>query len=399
MKRHKGAEQRARKNWGNRQDAAYDYRDDSDVEYQIPTKTRRTDGGRERALPERSKKRQASKRDLSVFDFSSDDPLADDDSDSDSDSSLLVGQVVKESLCTCGGGSTHGRSCPANVRNLGSHKTPSTTREPGTCNESDVSERACEDHGESVSLSDKASSTIAKPNADENLGSGSKEPQPARGDGSVDLSDEVRIMGIEFTASCPVVGSPGPTTEWQKEAGAFLTELTKKTVRLRDQRINKVGSPDIPAGFVRDKIVGDGNCLFRAIAKAVTGTEANHTAVREAVCEFMLLDSNVHNFRPLTLSLDDSDPKIVVGNYIKKQRMRKDGAWGTDTEIHVVATMLQINIFVNIVGGYGVRSFVPYRPVFANDTCMPCCDPMPCIYLYHVNIPRKEHYDLVHLPS
>ena len=56
LKRHKGAEQRARKNWGNRQNAAYDYRDDSDIEYQIPTKTRRTDGSRERALPKRSKK-------------------------------------------------------------------------------------------------------------------------------------------------------------------------------------------------------------------------------------------------------------------------------------------------------------------------------------------------------
>ena len=61
--------------------------------------------------------------------------------------------------------------------------------------------------------------------------------------------------------------------------------------------------------------------------------------------------------------------------------------------------MFQINIFVNLVGGFGVRSFVPYRPVLVNDTCMPPCDPMPCIYLYRVDTPGEEHYDLVHLSS
>ena len=174
-----------------------------------------------------------------------------------------------------------------------------------------------------------------------------------------------------------MVGSPEPTAEWKNEAAAFLTELTKKAVRLRSQHINRIKSPDISADFIRDKIVGDGNCLFRAISKAITGTEANHLAVREAVCEFMMLDSNVCNFRPLTLSHDSSDPKIVVGSYIKKQKLRKDGEWGTDVEIHVAATMFQINIFVSLVGGFDVRSWVPYRPMFVNSTCMPRCDPVP----------------------
>ena len=389
LKRHRGAEQRARKNWSNKQNAAYahDYRDESDVEYQIPTKQRKTDGGSERVASKRAKKQV--KGDLSVFHFSesSDGSLPSGSDNCLSDSSLAVGQVIKESLCTCGGGSSHSRSCPANMRNFRSHQVPSTIPEP------DVSKPVSpprEDSGGSVSLPDRASST---PNADKDLELGSIESA------CVDSSDELTILGVEFTASCPVVGNPEPTAEWKSKACAFLTELIKKNVGPKDQRINKVKSPNLPAEFIRDKIAGDGNCLFRAIAKAVTGTEAHHLAVREAVCDFMMLDSNVHDFRPLTLSRDDSDPRVVVGNYIKKRKLRKNKEWGTDVEIRVAATMFQINIFVSLVGGFGVRSFVPYRPVFVNNTCMPPCDPMPCIYLYHVDTPGAEHYDLVHLPS
>ena len=38
LKRHRGAEQRARANWGNKQKSDYDYRNESDAEYQIPAK-------------------------------------------------------------------------------------------------------------------------------------------------------------------------------------------------------------------------------------------------------------------------------------------------------------------------------------------------------------------------
>ena len=63
----------------------------------------------------------------------------------------------------------------------------------------------------------------------------------------------------------------------------------------------------------------------------------------------MMLDSN---FRPLTLSHDSSDPKIVAGNYIKKQKLQEAGEWGTNVEIHVAATMFQINIFVSLSCGW-----------------------------------------------
>ena len=93
-----------------------------------------------------------------MFDFSesSDGSLPSGSDDCLSDSSLAVGQVIKESLCTCGGGSSHSRLCPANMRNFRSHQVPSTIPEP------DVSKPVSpprEDSGGSVSLPDRASST------------------------------------------------------------------------------------------------------------------------------------------------------------------------------------------------------------------------------------------------
>ena len=92
----------------------------------------------------------------------------------------------------------------------------------------------CEDSGGSVSLPDRASST---PNADKDLELGSIESA------CVDSSDELTILGVEFTASCPVVGNPEPTAEWKSKACAFLTELIKKNVGPKISGLIKLNLP------------------------------------------------------------------------------------------------------------------------------------------------------------
>ena len=41
------------------------------------------------------------------------------------------------------------------------------------------------------------------------------------------------------------------------------------------------------APHIRDRVLGGGNCLFRAISKEITGTEENHTAVRLAALGYL----------------------------------------------------------------------------------------------------------------
>ena len=58
--------------------------------------------------------------------------------------------------------------------------------------------------------------------------------------------------------------------------------------------VDKVSTPDCVrplqcdeiAPHIRARVQGDGNCLFRAISRHVTGTESNHYAVRRAAIQY-----------------------------------------------------------------------------------------------------------------
>lgn len=67
-------------------------------------------------------------------------------------------------------------------------------------------------------------------------------------------------------------------------------------------------------------VIGDGNCLFRAFADQLDGSEASHMIMREEACTFMV--KNEHFFRPFL----DEDEDGTFDNYLKA--MRKSGEWG-----------------------------------------------------------------------
>ena len=137
--------------------------------------------------------------------------------------------------------------------------------------------------------------------------------------------------------------------------------------------------------------MGDGNCLFRAISKGVSGTEANHLALRKAMVNFMTHKDNAYSCT-MSISSDSeslSQPIDTMKTYINKNKMDKNG-WGTDHEIHIIASMLQINIIVNgqyYREGKAERRWVRYSPLFHNSSCMD----KTCykIYIFH----NVDHYD------
>jgi hypothetical protein len=71
------------------------------------------------------------------------------------------------------------------------------------------------------------------------------------------------------------------------------------------------------------KIVGDGNCFFRAICFAITGDESQHANVRQLICDSMV-----------KFGIDGSD------------QMRKDGEWGGSNQIFATANWLGVEVFV-----------------------------------------------------
>ena len=116
------------------------------------------------------------------------------------------------------------------------------------------------------------------------------------------------------------------------------------------------GGPDVPLTYPRSaqRMLGDGNCLFRALAYGITGSQRQHSIVRRLVVEHLrwIVTTELEQHLYPNFICDDD----TVEDYIVRTRMDHDGAWGTDKEITVLAHLLQINIVsFNVgLGQYGV---------------------------------------------
>ncbi|VDM41164.1 unnamed protein product [Toxocara canis] len=101
-------------------------------------------------------------------------------------------------------------------------------------------------------------------------------------------------------------------------------------------------------------IAGDGNCLFRAVAYAITGgSDEGHANVRQAIVSFEL--EHEDRFRTLT-NFDEEGWREHLN------KLMNDGNWGGDCEIFACATMLQTEIWTFLNG-----SWLCYRPRFKSS--------------------------------
>ena len=88
----------------------------------------------------------------------------------------------------------------------------------------------------------------------------------------------------------------------------------------------------------RFKIIkGDGNCYFRAISYAISGTEDFHDKVRETVCDYIeFYDYDVAPF----LKTDQGR------EYFKKSNMRESSVWAMEMEIMTTAKMFKREVYM-----------------------------------------------------
>lgn len=87
-----------------------------------------------------------------------------------------------------------------------------------------------------------------------------------------------------------------------------------------------------------DRVLGDGNCFFRALSKAITGVEDYHISLRKAIAD---LESDNHPlFKPIHEAILSTNFETHSKN-IKKQYI-----WGTTTEIIAAATLFQIDVYI-----------------------------------------------------
>jgi hypothetical protein len=127
------------------------------------------------------------------------------------------------------------------------------------------------------------------------------------------------------------------------------------------------------------EIKGDGNCLFRALSYAITGSQGYHKEVREKVIKHMKI------IEKLLL------PHIKnLSSYLDSSRMANTDSWGTDVEIIAASSLLSKDIYVYTKVGQGdIYKWQKFSESTQNEsepknTC--------AIYLKNTN---GDHYDIV----
>ena len=205
-------------------------------------------------------------------------------------------------------------------------------------------------------------------------------------------------MHCESPKTFAITGTPTPT--WRDDAMAFLATLTDVTLVHEHEDVRPVECQEI-APHIRDSIRPDGNCLYRAISKQVTGSQDNHMALRLAMIQFMLHDEHavavarLMNVKFRGDVLDDHERKrravAALQGYIRKHGVDRLSTWGTEKEIRVIATMLQLEIFTFSGSSKGQRRWVHFLPVFSKPSCMSMYGYK--IFLYHNR--SGDHYDCV----
>ncbi|XP_026105912.1 uncharacterized protein LOC113077858 [Carassius auratus] len=163
-----------------------------------------------------------------------------------------------------------------------------------------------------------------------------------------------------------------------------LTLQQQKSVCLKLNIVNIIKEDNNPNEIIEmaepcetKSILGDGNCFFRAVAFAVSGSEEEHRKVRRAVVTHILEneDKYVHNLRQGYSS---------VPEYIATSRMKYVGTWATEMEIQAASDLIGVDIFT-----YTREKWLKYKS--SNISSRQSCQHHG-IYLKHVN---SCHYEVV----
>ena len=98
------------------------------------------------------------------------------------------------------------------------------------------------------------------------------------------------------------------------------------------------------------RIKGDGNCLFRAFSKILTGNQDDHGLLRTMTVSYIM--DNLTTMRQVS-------PNIA--EHLHTSNMISLGTWGTEIEIFALATILNATVYVYSQLGNS-QKWLPYGP-------------------------------------
>jgi hypothetical protein len=152
---------------------------------------------------------------------------------------------------------------------------------------------------------------------------------------------------------------------WQKQKCA---EFKIKLRKVENEFSETNGERKLGAPSKVSKMIGDGNCWFRVVSYAITGSQSSHKYFRKLITEFMK-STNMKN---------KVEGYTKVKNYTSKSKMEVLGTWATDCEILVTSAFLGTDIYVysrkrdNVftwqkfpVSAFGNRSHASEKHIYA----------------------------------
>ena len=116
--------------------------------------------------------------------------------------------------------------------------------------------------------------------------------------------------------------------------------------------INYEIDPQLDQQYLRDckpcvveKIVGDGNCYFRAILSILTGSQENIFNLRTIIVNNMFgrLKNSCDTFLRTKYVCQQSNYRSVK-DWVNKTGMDKNGKWATDLEVFATALLFETDI-------------------------------------------------------
>lgn len=161
--------------------------------------------------------------------------------------------------------------------------------------------------------------------------------------------------------------------EWQSAACKRFHQNTEVRNPHPANRANALLSTE-PKGVINMR--GDGNCFFRAVSYALTGSQMQHERVRQNVVQWMKRN-------------DDTLNNHFGSGYLDDSRMSENGIWATEVEILVTAAFLETDIQVLCQTGTNNRlSWNRYK----SETLGGHATTSKCIYLANKS---GVHFDYV----
>jgi ATP-dependent DNA helicase PIF1 len=135
------------------------------------------------------------------------------------------------------------------------------------------------------------------------------------------------------------------------------------------------------------RIIGDGNCLFRALSLAITGTQSQHDLLRTYIVNYMM-HTAIRDQMEMMFTARHNTTNASYNTHLA--RMQNPGTWGTEQEITAAAHLFECSIqcFSKCGPKMSLQHFSPHF-VF-NPQCNSTCQHQT---LYLINS-SGSHYNL-----